>query len=47
MEKVKMIRKAIVAVVGLAVTVGVLDSGIAQDVVAILTAVAVYLVPNA
>ena len=47
MEKVKIIRKAIVAVVGLAVTVGVLDSGIAQDVVAILTAVAVYLVPNA
>lgn len=47
MEKVKMIRKAIVAIVGLAVTVGVLDSGIAQDVAAILTAVAVYLVPNA
>jgi hypothetical protein len=47
MEKMKIIRKAIVAVVGLAVTVGVLDSGIAQDVAAILTAVAVYLVPNA
>lgn len=46
MEKVAHIRKAIVAVVGLAVALGVLDSGIEQDVVAVLTAAAVYLVPN-
>lgn len=46
MEKVGHIRKAIVAAVGLAVALGVLDSGVEQDVVAVLTAVAVYFVPN-
>lgn len=40
------VDKAIVAAVGLAVAVGVLDSGTAQTVVSVLTAVAVYLVPN-
>ena len=44
--KLRAIRKAIVAVVGLAVTLGLLDDGVAQDVAAILTALAVYLVPN-
>lgn len=39
-------RKFIVAAVGLAVAFGVLDEGTAQDVVGVLTAVLVYLVPN-
>ena len=46
MGKLAAIRKAIVAATGLAVAVGVLDHGAEQDVVAILTALAVYLVPN-
>lgn len=46
MEKLKATRKAIVAAVGLAVAIGVLDHGAGQDVVAILTALAVYLIPN-
>lgn len=46
MEKITAVRKAIVAVVGLAVAIGILDSGVEQDVVAVLTAAAVYLVPN-
>lgn len=44
--KLSAIRKAIVAAVGLAVTLGLLDNGVAQDVAAILTALAVYFVPN-
>lgn len=39
-------RKIIAAAVGLAVAVGVLDPGLEQDAVAVLTAIAVYLVPN-
>lgn len=46
MERIGQIRKAIVAVVGLAVAIGVLDAGVEQDVVAVLTAAAVYLIPN-
>ena len=46
MDQITHIRKAIVAVVGLAVAVGILDSGMEQNVVAALTAAAVYLVPN-
>lgn len=42
----KSVRKFIVAAVGLAVAFGVLDDGTAQDVVGVLTAVAVYVVPN-
>ena len=44
--KLKSIRKAIVAIVGVAVAFGLLDEGTAQDVVGVLTAVLVYLVPN-
>ena len=40
------IRKFIVAAVGLAVVLGVLDEGVAQDVVGVVTAVLVYFVPN-
>lgn len=39
-------RKLIVAVVGLAVALGVLDEGTAQDLVGVATAILVYLVPN-
>jgi F0F1-type ATP synthase membrane subunit c/vacuolar-type H+-ATPase subunit K len=46
MTKVKAIRKFIVAAVGIAVAVGVLDSGIAQDVIAAATAILVFVVPN-
>ena len=46
MEKLRAIRKAIVAVVGLTVAIGVLDHGVGQDLVAAATALAVYLVPN-
>lgn len=41
------VNKFIVAAVGLAVVLGLLDEGTAQTVVGIATAVAVYLVPNA
>ena len=44
--KIKQIRKAIVAVLGLAVTLGVLDEGTAQDIGGVVTAILVYLVPN-
>ena len=40
------IDKFIVAAVGLAVTLGLIDSGLGQTVSGILTAIAVYLVPN-
>jgi len=40
------IDKFIVAAAGLVVALGLLDEGTAQDVVGVLTAVAVYLVPN-
>lgn len=46
MSKLKAVRKLIVAVVGLAVTVGVIDTEVGQTVTAALTALAVYLVPN-
>ena len=44
--KLKSIRKALVALSGVAVAFGLLDEGAAQDVVAVLTAVLVYVVPN-
>lgn len=44
--KIKRIRKAIVAVLGLAVTLGLLDDGTAQDIGGAVTAILVYLVPN-
>ena len=40
------VDKFIVAAVGLAVTLGLVDSGTGQDIAGVLTAVAVYLVPN-
>ena len=40
------IDKFIVAAVGLAVVVGVLDEGAAQTVLAVATAILTYLVPN-
>jgi hypothetical protein len=40
-------RKFIVAIVGIAVTVGVLDPSLEQDLVAALTALLVFLIPNA
>lgn len=44
--KLKSIRKAIVAAAGVIVAFGLLDEGTAQDLVGVLTALAVYLVPN-
>lgn len=46
MRKLKAVRKFIAAGVGLVVTLGLLDPGVAQNIGALLTAVAVYLVPN-
>ena len=46
MSLVSSVRKFIVAAVGLAVVLGVLDEGVAQDVVGVVTAIAVYFVPN-
>ena len=43
---IRSIRKAIVAAVGVAVTLGVLDPGTAQDIAGLLTAIAVFFVPN-
>lgn len=40
------IDKAIVAAVGLAVTVGLIDSDLGQIIASTLTALAVYLIPN-
>ena len=42
----KRYSKLIAAVVGLLVTLQVVDSGTAQDISAVLTAIAVYLFPN-
>lgn len=39
-------RKAIVAAVGIAVTLGLIDEGTAQDVVGIATVILTYLIPN-
>jgi len=39
-------RKAIVAAVGIAVTLGVIDQGTAQDIVGVVTVILTYLVPN-
>lgn len=47
MSLVSPIRKFIVASVGLAVALALLDPGTAQTVVGIVTAIATYLVPNA
>lgn len=44
--KIRSIRKAIAALVGVVVAFGFLDEGTAQDVVGVLTALAVYLIPN-
>lgn len=43
---VKSIQKFLVAAVGLAVALGLLDPGTEQTVIGIVTAIAVYLVPN-
>ena len=40
------IDKFIVAALGLAVTVGLFDEGVAQTIAAVLTPILVYLVPN-
>jgi hypothetical protein len=45
-DLVSPIQKFVVAAVGLIVAIGVLDPGVAQTIVSIVTAVAVYLVPN-
>lgn len=44
--KFKAIRKFIVAAAGVAVAFGVLEDGVAQDLVGVATAILVYLVPN-
>lgn len=44
--KLKAYSKFIVAAVGLAVTLGVLDPGLEQNVAGLLTAVGVFLFPN-
>lgn len=46
MSKVNAARKFVVALVGIAVTLGLLDEGLAQDIAGALTALVVYLVPN-
>lgn len=46
MSKIASVRKFIVAAVGVVVAFGLLDEGTAQDVVGVLTAIAVYIVPN-
>ncbi len=40
-------NKALVALVGVAVTLGLIDDGLAQDLIGLGTAVLVFLVPNA
>jgi len=44
--QLKSINKAIVAAVGVVVAFGLLDEGTAQDLVGVLTALAVWAVPN-
>jgi hypothetical protein len=44
--QLRKVRKAIVAIVGVGVAFGLLDEGLAQDLTGLLTAVAVYLIPN-
>jgi|GEM_PF-5081963 len=44
--KLQSINKAIVAAVGVVVAFGLLDEGTAQDLVGVLTALAVWAVPN-
>jgi hypothetical protein len=46
LEKRKSYRKVIVAVVGLAVTLGVLEPGLGQNIGGVLTAFSVWLFPN-
>ena len=45
--KLKAYTKFVVAAVGLAVTLGVLDPGLQQNVAGLLTAIGVFLFPNA
>ena len=45
-SKVKAYRKFIAAVVGLVVTLGVLEPGLAQNIGGVLTALAVVIFPN-
>lgn len=47
MSKLKAYRKFIVAVVGLAITLGVVDTEVGQYIAGILTAAGVFLFPNA
>lgn len=44
--KIKAYNKLIVAAIGLVVTLGVLDSGTAQSIAGVLTALGVFLFPN-
>lgn len=44
--KLASVNKAIVALVGVVVAFGILDEGTAQSLVGVLTAVAVWAVPN-
>lgn len=46
MDKLNAARKAVVALVGVVVAFGLLDEGTGQDLVALLTALLVYAVPN-
>lgn len=46
MSKVNAARKFVVALVGIAVTLGLLDQGLAQDLAGAATALLVFLVPN-
>lgn len=45
-DLVSPIKKFLVAAVGLVVAVGVLDAGTAQTIVSVITAVAVFFIPN-
>lgn len=43
---IKSVAKFVVAAVGVAVTLGLVDAGTAQDISGAITALLVYLVPN-
>ena len=46
MNQITAYNKLIVAVVGLVITLGVLDAGTAQNIGGVLTALGVFLFPN-
>lgn len=46
MQKLKSVNKFIAAAVGVGVAFGLLDTGTAQFIVAVLTPIAVWAIPN-